>query len=279
MAIISFWSGNPKESGQTLTISAVATQMCVEHNMKTLLINAEFNDDTMERCYWNVKSSNQLARSMNMGKVDIASGAEGLVSAVASNKTSPEIIANYTKVILKNRLDVLPGLKTKIYEEHEKSLMLYKDMLTAADKYYDLVFIDLPKTLRRETVKAILNASHLIVYTMPPNLKKIDDYIELKAKSPIMQKGNVIPLLTMSDEESKYNVKNATRYIGEKGTLATVPYNTNYLEAACEAGVTNMFLSFRLSKNSSDKNTQFINSVSEVGKTIIYKLRELQYTV
>lgn len=279
MAIISFWSGDKKASGQTLSMAAIATQMCIERNMRTLMIDGTFDDDTLERCFWNVQKTNKsIVRQLNAGKIDLASGAEGLVSAVASNKTSPEIISNYTKIIFKNRLDVLPGLKTKILEEHEKSLMLYKDLLSAANKYYDLVFIDLSKTLKRETTKAILDASSVIMYTMPPNLKKIDYYIKLKAEHPMMKKGNVIPVLTMSDSESKYNVKNAQKYIGEK-TLVTVPYNTLFMEAASEAGVANMFIQLRLSKSAADKNTQFLNSVSDCGKQIIYKLQELQYKV
>ena len=276
MAIISFWCGDKKESGQTLSMAAIATQMCVEHNMRTLIVDATFDDDTLERCFWNVNKSKSFAKQLNQGKIDIASGAEGLVSAVASNKTSPEIISNYTKIVFKNRLDVLPGLKTM--EEHEKSLMLYKDLLNAANKYYDLVFVDLSKTLRRETTKAILDASAIIMYTMPPNLKKIDNYIKLKAESSILRKGNVIPVLTMSDSDSKYNSKNAAKYIGVKN-LATVPYNTLLMEAASEAGVANMFLQLRLSKSAADKNNQFLSSVSDCGKQIIYKLQELQYKV
>lgn len=279
MAIISFWSGDKRQSGQTLSMAAIATQMCVEHNMRTLMIDATFDDDTLERCFWKVSKSNNFAKKINNGKIDIASGAEGLVSAVASNKTSPEIISNYTKIVFKNRLDVLPGLKTKILEEHEKSLMLYKDLVNAANKYYDLVFVDLSKTLKRDTTKALLEASSVIVYTMPPNLKQIDNYIRFKNGSPYMKKGNTIPLLTISDVDSKYNAKNAERYIGEKGTLGTVPYNTLFMESASEAGVANLFLQLRLSKSAADKNSQFLSDVSECGKLIIYKLQELQYRV
>jgi hypothetical protein len=167
MAIISFWSGHKKASGQTLSMLAVATQMSIQHNMRCLVVDATYDDDTIERAYWSVKGKKSIAQSLNQGKLDIASGAEGLVSAVASNKTSPDIVANYTKVVFKNRLDILLGLKTKIFEEHEKSLMLYKDLLNAANKYYDMVFVDVSKTLQRDTTRAILDNSHIIMYTMP----------------------------------------------------------------------------------------------------------------
>ena len=50
MAILSFWSGDKKETGQTLSIVAIATYMSVEHNYKTLIIDATLDDDTIERC-------------------------------------------------------------------------------------------------------------------------------------------------------------------------------------------------------------------------------------
>lgn len=279
MAIISFWGEDKKSSGQTLAMVAVATQMCVEHNMRTLIVNATFDDDTLERCFWNVNKNRTLAKSLNLGKIDIASGAEGLVSAIASNKTSPEIISNYTKIVFKNRLDVLPGLKTKVFEDYEKSLMLYKDLLNAANKYYDLVFVDLSKGSSRETTRTILENSSVIVYPMKPNLKQIDEFIKFKMVSPIYKKGNVIPILTISNDSSKYNVKNTTRYIGEKKIISTIPYNTLFMENACEAGIANMFLQLRLSNSSQDKNIQFLNAVSDCGKSIIYKLQDLQYKV
>lgn len=277
MAIVSFWSEEDKESGQTLSIAAVATYMAIEHNYRILLINATFNDDTLERCFWSVNNKKNIAKIINQGKVDIASGPEGLISAIASNKTSPEIIANYTKVLLKNRLDVLVGLKTKIFEDHEKSLMLYKDLVGAANKYYDLVFVDLSKTLKRDTTRALLDASSLIVYTMPQNMMLIDSFIENRNSKDLLKKDNLIPLLTNSDDSSKYNVRNVTRYIGEKKIIGTIPYNSVFMENACEAGVANFLLKTKISKSSLDKNSQFIESVEDVCKRIIYKLQELQY--
>ena len=178
MAIISFWGGNTKESGQTLSAAAIATYMAIEHNYKILLVDATFDDDTLTRCFWKVNNKKEIAKLLNKGKMDISSGAEGLVSAVASNKATPEIITNYTRVVFKNRLDVLCGLKTKIPEEFTKSLMLYKDLVNTANKYYDLVLVDVEKSLKRDTTKALLEASHVIVYNFSQNLKQIDDYLE-----------------------------------------------------------------------------------------------------
>lgn len=279
MAIISFWSGEDKSSAQTLSMVAVATYMSILHNYKVLVIDANFNDDTLERCFWNTKNKKSVAQTLNKGKIDLASGAEGLVSAVASNKTSPEIVKNYTKVVFKNRLDILLGLKTKIFEDYEKSMMLYKDLINTANKYYDLVFVDLPKTVKKDYSRAILDMSTVIVYTMPQNLKLIDEYVANIKSQTTLKKGNVIPVLTNVNDDSKYNIKNTTRYIGEKSDIAGIQYNSNFMEAASEAGVANFFLKTRLSSTPMDKNGLFVNSVDSVSKKILLKLQELKYQV
>lgn len=42
MAIITFKSNEIKETGQTLSIAAVATKMAIEHNYKILVISTDF---------------------------------------------------------------------------------------------------------------------------------------------------------------------------------------------------------------------------------------------
>lgn len=277
MAIIGFWSGSKKETGQTVSIASIATHMAVEHNYRILLIDATFDDDTLERGFWKIEKKSSFANQLNKGKMDIASGAEGLVSAVASNKATPEIITNFTRVVLKNRLDIVCGLKTKVYAEFRKSLMLYKDLIKSADKYYDLVFIDLPKTLDDEITKVLLETSNIIVYTFTKNLKQADEYLENMNKfAEILKKEKVIPLLTNSDEETVYNVKNYTRYIGEKREICTVPYNASFVRNISEAGIASFFLNFKKTDKVLDKNSELIKSVENMCKRIEEKLKELK---
>ena len=73
MAILSFWSGSKKETGQTLSLVAIATYMSVEHNYKTLIIDATLDDDTIPRCFWNQDANKDLKQTLNKGKLDLAS--------------------------------------------------------------------------------------------------------------------------------------------------------------------------------------------------------------
>lgn len=58
MAIIVFNSNEKKETGQTLTTAALATYMSIEHNQKMLIVSTDFNDGTLEDCFWPQKRRN-----------------------------------------------------------------------------------------------------------------------------------------------------------------------------------------------------------------------------
>lgn len=280
MAIIGFWSGSRKETGQTLSISSIATHMAVEHNLKILLIDATFDDDTMERCFWRVTNKKNIVQTLNKGKLDISSGAEGLLSAVASNKTTPEIIQNFTRVVFPNRLDVLCGLKTESPEEFTKALIHYNDLVKQADKFYDMVFVDMEKTLKYETTKLLLEVSNIIVYNFTKNLKQADEFMEYMNENPeILKKEKIIPLLSNSDEDTVYNVKNVARYIGVKKGIACVPYNAAFVRTASEGDVPDFFRKNYGKDISKSKDAEFIGAIEDMCQRIIKRLEELKYKV
>lgn len=275
MAIVTFWSDSQKDTAQTSSALAVATHLAIEKNMQILLIDANFNDDGMNRAYWKQQKESRFLKELNKGKIDVSAGADGLVSAIASNKATPEIIANFTKGVFKNRLDVLPGLKTKSPTEFDKSLVYYKELLLNANKSYDLVLVDLEKTSERPTIRALLDVSSIIVYTMTPNLMLIEEYVESLKNYSFLQKNNVIPLLGRSDELSVYNPKNVAKKIGEKGGMAYIPYNVRYAESTYNGQIAQYFIN--LKTGSLDKDTSnFILGIDETIDKITSKIQELQ---
>lgn len=272
MAIIAFWNESEKENGQTLSIIAIANQMAIEHNFRILVVDACFHDKTILKAFWKDKE-NKTVQVLNAGKIDVSSGAEGLVSAVASNKATPEIVTNYTRIVYKNRLDILLGLKTEIPEEHEKSLMLYKDLISTANRYYDLILVDVQKGYRIPSSKVLINQADLIIYTMPPNLININNFLELRETDELIGSRKVMPLLAKSDEYSSYNVRNTSRYIKEKGTIPCIPYDVRFMEATNEARTSKYFTSQKLS--TSKNGEDFFKEIERACVAIINKLKEL----
>jgi MinD-like ATPase involved in chromosome partitioning or flagellar assembly len=273
MSIITFWSNGKEETAKTLSISAIATYMAIEHNFKILLLSTNYNDTTLENCYWE-ESKNQTKANI----IGLGSGIEELSKAIVSNKASPEVITNYTKIVFKNRLEVLPGIKTGNYDEYEKIRPVYKEILKTADKYYDLIFVDLNKGLESDATREILEMSDLILINITQRLKTIDAYIELKLKERLFKKDNTLLLIGRYDRFSKYSSKNIARYISKYFTqkeVYTIPYSTLFFEAANEGKVADFFLRFR-KIDEADRNALFISEVKKVSTRILYKLQELQ---
>ena len=87
MAIITFKSNEQKETGQTLSLIAVATQMAIEHSYKILVVSTSFKDQTLENCYWELDRLNKPIITDSKANVGVDSGIEGLIKVLASNKT------------------------------------------------------------------------------------------------------------------------------------------------------------------------------------------------
>ena len=100
MAIITFRSHELKETGQSLSLVAIATRFAIEHSYRILIVSTNFKDNTLEDCYWEADKFNPMNKSQGKIAIGVDSGVEGLVKVLASNKTSPEIIKNYSKIIL-----------------------------------------------------------------------------------------------------------------------------------------------------------------------------------
>ena len=84
-------------------------------------------------------------------------------------------------------------------------------------------------------------------------------------------------MLTNVDENSKYNVKNTSRYISARKEIAHVQHNPVFMESTCEAGVAGFFLKTRLSSIAQDKNGEFIKSIDDVCRQILVLNEELKY--
>lgn len=277
MAIIAFWSDEEKETGQTMSMVALSTYMAIEHNYKILNVSTSFKDNTLESSYWDLQKIEQLVKtiSKNTNAVGLESGVEGLIKIINSNKTSTNIVSNYTKVVFKDRLDVLCAAKTQNYEEYREIAQLYPNILQVANRSYDLVFVDISKRMPKEQVKQILEIANVVIVNMTQRLKTIDDFINLREENEFFKGKNILVNIGRYDKFSKYNVKNITRYMKEKKDVHAIPYNTLFFESCSEGKVAEFFLKLRRVEQE-DRNAVFVEETSRLAKDLIYKLQELQ---
>ncbi len=277
MAIITFWSNEKNETAQTLSMAAVATYMAIEHNYKILILSTKYQDKTLEECFWDLSKSKALIREITGNKkVSLDSGIDGLIKIIASNKTSPEIVTNYTRIVFKDRLDVLFSTEeSKTEEEYMGVKKIYPEIIKTANQYYDLVFVDLNKGLDEEYNKEILEMSDVIMVNLTQRLRLINDFAKLREEEEFLKKRNIMLLLGRYDKFSKYSVKNIARFYHMKKEPLDVPYNTLFFEACSEGKIADFFLRMH-NLDKADRNAVFIQEVKKIAESIIYKLQELQ---
>ena len=274
MSIVTFWSNGKEETGKTLAIAAIATYMAIEHNYKILVISTGYKDKTLKNCFWEEK---KIRRNLGLfgpnTNIALEEGITGLSKVKNSNRLSAEDITNYTKIIFKERLEVLQsfsGEKT----EYDNLKQIYPDIINLANNYYDLVFVDLDNELGKDLKNQIMENSNLIVATISQRLSSINRFMELREEKTILNSKKTLLLIGRHDKYSKYTVKNITRYMGEKNKVSTIPYNTLFFEAAEEARVPDLFLKIR-KIDEEDRNGFFLAEVKRTAENIIYRLQDL----
>lgn len=278
MAVVTFYSHDSKETGQSLSVAAIATHIAIAHNYKVLIVSTSFNELTLENCFWEYAKIRQtsVVQSNSNQSVGLESGVEGLLKVLASNRTSNEIVKNYSRIVLKDRLDVLLAPETKSYQEYMAIAPNYANIIKIADRYYDLVIVDLSKKMPRKDIQSILEISDIVMMNLVQRLETINNFIRLREANDFYKKRNVMLNIGRYDQFSKYNNKNITRYMKERQELSVVPYNTLFLEACSEGTIIDFFLRLRNVVDDTDKNVTFEKLVAVADNNIIYKLQELQ---
>ena len=279
MSIVTFYNSSIEQTGKTMSIAAIATYMAIEHNYRILVISTTNRDDPLKECFWVTKK-----KKRNLGifgpnaALEVETGVEGLVRVIRSNKISPDIITNYTKVVFKDRFEILLGCKIPPSDGTiiEK---FYPSIIKAANQYYDIVFVDLDENVDEETRKTIIYDSDIVVINLSQRLRSINKFIELKSKNQILASQKSLILVGRYDRYSKYNSKNISRYLGEKNQVLTIPYNTLFFEATEEAGVPDLFLKFRRNIDPEDRNAFFIEEIKRASENIVYRLQDLQMKI
>lgn len=275
MSIVTFWNSSKEQVGKTLAIAAIATQYTIQHNKKVLVVSTSYNDDTLKNCYWvkdkSKKGMGIFGKNSNIG---IENGIEGLVKILRSNKIMPNIITDYTKIVFRDRLEVLLGYEG-IRQGYEEIQNDYAELVELAGRYYDLVLVDLDDQVNSANKKEILRKSNVIVATISQRLRSIDNFTEELEDSEMIEKNKTIPLVCRYDRRSKYTAKNIARYMGQKRELITIPYNTLFFEATEEGKIVDLFLRLR-NIDEADKNAYFMREVKRATDEITYKIQELQ---
>lgn len=274
MAIISFWTEDAKETGQTSTAIAVATQMAIQHNKKVLLISTYENNKEINAAFIKPQAQKtNILSFLNLTKktVGIESGVAGLMKIEGSNKLSPELIKDYTGIIFKDRLEVLSGYDGV---ETPTTDAFYVSLIRKASMVYDIVIIDLKKKIN-ELAQDVLTMSDVIVYGITQKHHSIEIYDNSRKEGYTSKMNNIVGYIGRYDKFSKYTQKNILRTIKTKDQLFPIVYNTLFSDACDEGLVADYFLKLQ-TMTDKERNALFLNNVKDLIKGILYKIEEMQ---
>lgn len=278
MSIVTFWNNGKEQTGKTLSLAAICTYLAIEHNYKILVISTGYQDQNLDNCFWEQKAKEKVKKNLGLfgpnTSVALEEGISGLIKMMKSNKLSPNQITNYTKIILKDRLEILPTFKGD-KSEYNDVRTYYPEIINLANSYYDLVFVDLDKQVQDDIEETILTNSNLIVASLSQRLTSIDAFRKLREERTILKSRKVLLLIGRYDKFSKYNIKNVSRYLGEKNKVSTIPYNTLFFEACEEARVPDLFLNLKRT-GEDDRTNFFLGEVKRTVDNIIYRLEDLR---
>lgn len=275
MSIVTFWSNGKEETGKTLSIAAIATYISIQHNYKVLIVSTGHKDQTLSNCFW---KEQKIKRNFGLfgpnTNIETEDGVSGLVRAMKSKRLTADSIKNYTKPVLKDRLEILQGFKGN-ESEYEEVRATYMDIITLANNYYDLVLVDLDKELGKEISDTILKESNVIVANINQRLSSINKFAELREEETILKSQKTLILVGRYDKYSKYTIKNISRYLNEKNKVSAIPYNTLFFEACEEAEVIDLFFTLEKIKDNDDRNLFFLTEVKRTSDNIIYRIQDL----
>lgn len=269
MATIAFYTNGRDQAGNTTSAISLATYNGIIQNKRTLFISTAFNNSEIRKALWPVQTKKKLGlfgpNTNTLSTND--NGIEGLDRIIRSNRITPDIVTDYTRVALKGRLEVLQGYNG-VEEQYKEIQKQYTQIITLANQVYDTVIIDIDRNLETKTKLEILNEADIVVAMTTQKLDNISEILRTMAEGVTLKNTNTIITLGKYDEKSKYNAKNISRNVlRTKKIINTVPYNTVLFEEMQEGKLIDMFIRF-LELNSKDENTFFINEIKRLKESI-----------
>ena len=209
MSVIAFYTNCKDQTGNTVSAISYATYLGILQNKRTLFISTSFNNNEIKTALWpeqKQKRSGLFGPNTNNSSVN-DNGIEGLDRVIRSNKISPSIITDYTRVALRGRLEILQGYNGS-EEQYKEIQKRYLQIISLAKQVYDTVIIDIDKELENKIKFEILNLSDVIVAMTTQKRENINSLLKIISDGVVLRRSNTIITLGKYDEHSKYNAKN-----------------------------------------------------------------------
>lgn len=260
---VSFWSNYHGQTATTSNMIALSLMSALDYRIKLLMTQSHFNKSSLD--YYIL--TKKYLRSELTELSD--SGIDALSRFIKFNKVTNEDFANYTISLLKNKLDLLIGTRGTSWEMYINEFASVMDrILSSANKYYDLVYVD-TNSGKNDISDGVIKKSDLLVVNLCQNSIVLDDFFERSIKE--LNNKNVVYMLGNYNPDSRLNIKNIKYRYGFKQEFGVIPYNVEFNDALSEGKVIDFFIKNRQVKKD-DPNFYFINETRKSVEILLDKL-------
>ncbi|WP_066497520.1 hypothetical protein [Abyssisolibacter fermentans] len=258
---VAFWSVVHGQASTTSNMIAVSLMTALEYRMKLLITHNHFEKSTLESSLIN-------RRYLKKGLTDLEdTGIDALSRFVKFNNIDKDSIVNYTTTLLKNRLDLLIGTSNTNRELYFNNLgKIIQTIFNSAQEYYDILFIDVCSGYN-ELSRKIVDESDLVVVNLNQNINVLDDFFQ--NHKDLLDK--CVVLISMYDDNSRFNYKMISRKYGLKKGIGLIPYCREFGDACNEGKAVDFFMR-NLRANKDDSNYYFIKEVRKSVQMILEKI-------
>lgn len=278
MSIVTFANLSQYETGQTMMAAAVACCLGIEHNYKTLLLTTDFNDKTLENCFWNGYQKERFANILTRGtNISNDTGVEGLLRAFNSNHATGDAIASYAKPVLKDRLDLIPAPKTHDFKEFVNISNLFSQICTVGQTHYDVIIVDLYRNLPEPLKKKIMDMSMLTLVGLKQNYGSIKEFDDLRKSNEYFATNKIGCYISRYDMNSKFSQKNVERFLGSKVSPYLLNYSSLFTDRASEGEILDYILQARTLTNEESPDFQFYKTLKETTDRIDTTRRDIEF--
>lgn len=258
---IAFWSIVHGQASTTSNLIAVSLMTALEYRMKLLVTQNHFERSTLESSLIN---KSYLKKSLtDLGDT----GIDALSRFVKFNKVDKDSIVNYTTTILKNRFDLLIGTSNTNKELYFNNLgNVIQTIFDSAQEFYDILFVDVASGYN-ELSRKIVDKSDLVVVNLNQNVSVLDEFFS----SHKDRLDRCVVLISMYDDNSRFNHKMLSRKYGLKNNIGLIPYCREFSDA-CNDGKAVDFFMRNLNADKDDNNYYFIKEVRNSVELILNKI-------
>lgn len=262
MPRIVFWSPYENMTGNTHTAVAISTLMGMTHKVTSLLMQANFNSRKMESSFTPYE---ELKQSGVFNNSNI--GINALIRLISSNKLTADSIQNYAKPVLKERLDILYGMSADDPDGYKQIINNLPYMTRKADEIYDLVFVDMPKSLDKKSIMDTVSDAEIVVCVVNQDAVKFSDFFTTLSNNESLKDKTKIIVIADYEAASKFNVMNIRLKYKVKDPIYVIPHNYMFTDA-CNSGTVVDYLYKNINSDPKDYNGNFIfqtlNIVNEI---------------